>query len=187
VSTAWTQATVDPDVPEPDDVKSRARDLTYDTTECVDQPRLQVIADFAAFWRSKASAGRLPARADFAIEELHRWFGHVLIMDVGADARDFRYRMIGTEITAFRDRDYTGKWLSECAYGETRESMISTFRNPVIHRRPMFRRGWVQWPVDGTWRSFDSVHCPLADNGEDPDMTIGVLYFDAFPALGADT
>lgn len=186
LSTAWT-VTVVPGLPDgPPDGEQRQRDATYDSLEIQEQPRHDGIAAFAALWHAKRRDDLLPARSDFPIEELQRWFGHVLIMDVGPDAADFRYRMIGTDVTAFRDRDYTGKWISECSFGESRESMVATFRNPVVRRRPVFRYGWVQWPVDGSWRSFDSVHCPLASDGRTVDMTIGVLYFDAFPPPGLE-
>jgi|GEM_PF-421978 len=186
LSTAWISPALDGRAAEPPDREHRAADVTYDSVEVQEQPRHDAVAAFATLWEARRQGACLPGRDDFSIEDLMPWFGHVLIMDVGADAADFRYRMIGTEITAFRDRDYTGKWISECSFGESRESMIATFRNPVVQRRPIFRSGWVQWPVDGTWRSFDSVHCPLAADGRTADMTIGVLYFDAFPPPGTE-
>lgn len=170
----------------PPDHAQREQDSTYDSLEIQEQPRHPAVAEFAALWDAKCQGACLPAREDFPVEDLKPWFGHVLIMDVAPGATDFRYRMIGTEVTAFRDRDYTGKWISECSFGESRESMMATFRNPVTRRGPVFRSGWVQWPIDGTWRSFDSVHCPLATDGRTADMTIGVLYFDAFPPPGTD-
>ena len=186
LSTAWTVTVVPNGGDVPPDIDRRLQDATYDSLEIQERPRHEGIAGFADLWASKRDGADLPARGDFPVEDLQRWFGHVLIMDVGPDAADFRYRMIGTDITAFRDRDYTGKWISECSFGESRESMIATFRNPVVRRRPVFRSGWVQWPVDGSWRSFDSVHCPLASDGQTVDMTIGVLYFDAFPPPGLE-
>lgn len=183
---AWITTWSGDDDAVPPDHDRRSRDATYDSVEVQEQPRHDRVADFGTLWDSKRQGACLPARDDFPIEDLRPWFGHVLIMDVGAGGGDFRYRMIGTQITAFRDRDYTGKWISECDFGESRESMIATFRNPIVQRRPVYRSGWVQWPVDGSWRSFDSVHCPLATDGRTPDMTIGVLYFDAFPPPGSD-
>ncbi|MEQ8585465.1 MAG: PAS domain-containing protein [Thalassobaculaceae bacterium] len=183
---AWITPGSGDDGTVPPDHDRRGRDATYDSVEVQEQPRHDGVADFSILWDSKRQGACLPAREDFPIEDLKPWFGHVLIMDVRAGGGDFRYRMIGTQITAFRDRDYTGKWISECDFGESRESMIATFRNPILQRRPVFRSGWVQWPVDGSWRSFDSVHCPLATDGRTPDMTIGVLYFDAFPPSGSD-
>jgi len=41
---------------------------------------------------------------------------HVLLVDVLFDPPDFRYRLIGTEITRFIGRDSTGRRLSEIAY-----------------------------------------------------------------------
>lgn len=121
----------------------------------------------------------MPRRDDFELEELAPWFGHVLIMEVIGGGRDFRYRMIGTAITEFLDRDYSGRLVSECDYGggDGREKVEDTFRRPVIDGRPVFRSGHVIWATDKTWRSYDSVHCPLSRDGDGAELTIGVLYF----------
>lgn len=122
----------------------------------------------------------MPLRDDFPFEELAPWFGHVLIMEVIDGGQDFRYRMIGTAITEFLDRDYSGRLVSDCDYGSSddgRSKVVDTFRRPVLEGRPVFRSGHVIWATDKTWRAYDSVHCPLSRDGTGIDLTIGVLYF----------
>lgn len=124
----------------------------------------------------------MPLRREFPFEELAPWFGHVLIMDVIDGGSDFRYRMIGTAITEFLDRDYSGRLVSDCDYGageEGRAKVVDTFRRPVVEGRPVFRSGHVIWATDKTWRTYDSVHCPLSRSGSGAELTIGVLYFGA--------
>ena len=153
--------------------------VSQDSTglDIVQQSSHPMVRRFSDMWGTKRRDGRLPSRSDFAVEELLPWFGHVIIMDVIDGAADFRYRMIGTEITRFLNRDYTGQWVSQCRYGEGRDKVVDTFRRPVLARAPVFRSGRVIWGADKTWRSYDSVHCPLARDSDRPEFTIGVLYF----------
>lgn len=144
------------------------------------------VRGFAELWAAKRRGPGLPRRADFEIEELLPWFGHVIIMDVIDGARDFRYRMIGTSITEFLDRDYTGQRVSQSQYGEGRDKVVDTFRRPILAGAPVFRAGQVVWAVDKTWRRYDSVHCPLTRDTEVPAFTIGVLYFGAIALSDAD-
>lgn len=148
--------------------------------DIVDQSAHPLVQGFADLWTAKRGQRPLPYRSDFPIEELAPWFGHVIIMDVIDDGLDFRYRLIGTGITEFLDRDYSGKRVSECDYGDGfdgRNKVIDTFRRPIVSGVPVFRSGHVIWAADKTWRKYDSVHCPLVRDGGKPDLTIGVLYF----------
>jgi hypothetical protein len=154
------------------------------TSDIVRQSRHAQVREFAELWEAKRGERPLPLRDDFPFEELAPWFGHVLIMDVIDGGRDFRYRMIGTAITEFLDRDYSGRLVSECDYGEgdARSRVAETFRQPVIDGRPVFRSGYVVWAADKTWRTYDSVHCPLSRDGGAVELTIGVLYFGSVAA-----
>lgn len=138
------------------------------------------VRGFHALWEAKRAGRPLPRRSDFQIEELSPWFGHVIVMDVIDGGEDFRYRLIGTAITEFLDRDYSGKLVSECDYGRGdrgRSKVIDTFRRPIVDGAPVFRAGHVIWATDKTWRTYDSVHCPLTRDTGEPELTIGVLYF----------
>lgn len=136
-----------------------------------------MVGRFVDLWNEKRAGRPLPRRSDFEIEDLAPWFGHVIIMDVIDGGRDFRYRMIGTRITEFLDRDYTGNLVSASDYGGGRDKVVDTFRRPVVDLAPVLRSGHVVWARDRTWRTYDSVHCPLVRDGEAPELTIGVLYF----------
>lgn len=152
------------------------------TSDIVPRSRNPLVRRFAELWEAKRDGRPLPLRDEFGFEELAPWFGHVLIMDVIDGGRDFRYRMIGTAITRFLDRDYSGRLVSEAEYGDgdTRSKIVDTFLRPVIDGAPVFRSGHVVWATDKSWRTYDSVHCPLSRDGGGADLTIGVLYFGAF-------
>lgn len=136
------------------------------------------IRAFAELWLSKTLGDRLPARADLTIEELQPWLGRLLIMDVLDGGDDFRYRLVGTLIADANDRDLTGKCVSECQYDGHRDHVLASFRAPIETRGPVFRNGRMVWNPEKGWRRYESIHCPLATNGSDVDMTIGLhVYF----------
>ncbi len=156
----------------------------FPANDVVAHSRHPLVRGFAALWHDKRGDCRLPQRSDFAIEDMQPWFGHVIIMDAVDTARDFRYRLIGTGITGFLNRDFTGRLVSQCDYGggiDSREKVLDTFRRPLALQVPVFRSGQVVWATDRTWRSYDSVHCPLQGGPENAGMTIGVLYFGSAP------
>lgn len=149
-----------------------------DVVDHVDHP---MVDRFAQLWQAKRGAGAYPDRADFEFEELAPWFGHVIIMDMLENGADFRYRMVGTAITRFLNRDYTGQTVMESNYAGARDKVLDTFHRPVREGRPVFRRGHVIWAVDKSWRTYQSVHCPISAGGQAVAMTIGVLYFSLDP------
>lgn len=146
--------------------------------DVVSDPRSRSVRAFADHWLSKCVNERLPSRRDIDIAELGPWLGRVLMMDVIDGGEDFRYRLIGTEIVDAVGRDLTGRLVSDVDYSGNRDGVLDTFRRPLLVRGPVFRRGTMIWRVDRSWRHYESVHCPLAGDGETMDMTIGVqVYF----------
>jgi hypothetical protein len=134
------------------------------------------IAAFATFWEEARGGRTLPYKAAFDALTLRRWLGHVLIMDVIDNGKDFRYRLVGTAIAAALDRDLTGKRVSQCRYDDP-ENVFASFRLPVELRRPTFRAGPVVWNNDRRFRSYESVHCPVTEDGDSVSHTIGVQVY----------
>lgn len=155
----------------------------HDVVERCDHPMVEAFADH---WCDRCGGSSIPDRADLQIEGLAPWFGHVIIMDVVDGGADFRYRLIGTRITEFLGRDYTGHTVTESNYSGAQEKVLDTFRRPVTEGGPVFRQGCVAWSRDRSWRTYASVHCPLTAGGSEIAMTIGVLYFGLDPVTGPD-
>ncbi|MDJ0951944.1 MAG: PAS domain-containing protein [Alphaproteobacteria bacterium] len=146
------------------------------SVDVVEHPTNQLLIDLAALWESKCVDGKLPGRADFSPEVLRRWLGHVIMLDVIDGGRDFRYRLIGTHITRMLNRDYTGKLVSECEYDD-RANVEDSFRLPLQRRKPVFRTGRATWQSSVDAMPYDSVHMPLATDGENIDMLLGAIEF----------
>ena len=151
--------------------------------DVVSEPTAVPIAEFAALWGAKCAPGELPIRGDFPMEVLRPWIGNLLLMDVLDEGRDFRYRLVGTDLVEIVGRDLTGKVVSECEYDGGTEHVLSSFRKPVEMRGPVFRRGKVIWRSRKSYLDYESVHCPIQDADGAIVMTIGAqVYKDPFAA-----
>ncbi|MBO6559867.1 MAG: PAS domain-containing protein [Nisaea sp.] len=133
------------------------------------------IQRFLRLWEERREGQALPSRKSFEVADLKEWLGHILILDVIGGGADFRYRLVGVEIARAVGRDYTGRLMSECEFEVPASEVIGEFREVVTARRPLVRRGHVTWAPDRSWRSFESVHMPLASDGHTVDKTMGVL------------
>ena len=71
-----------------------------------DLPRF---AELLAYWQRKRGTRHMPRRSDIDPPvELVRHADSLVLIDVLADAQDFRYRLIGTQVVAGHGRDSTG-------------------------------------------------------------------------------
>lgn len=146
------------------------------------------IAALLQYWRSiRPDSAKFPGRQHFdpvAIPKLLPW---IWLMDVQRAPLRFRFRVMGTEQTAFIGDDPTGRWVDErfpnlltkityrhfvaCA---ERGAMTYQSPLPVAH-------------VDKRYMSSERICLPMARNGHDIDMVLAMSVFhptvDAAAAL----
>ena len=136
-------------------------------------PPVQPLHDY---WQ-EACDGVLPvpkARID-ALALPPTLLAHILLVDVLFDPPDFRYRLIGTEITRFIGRDSTGKRLSELHYPEAVGDRIQRVYSAVASSGEVI---YVEDPAD--WASKDFVRMatlllPASSDGERVDLIFGAV------------
>src|SRR5258708_8692764 len=78
----------------------------------------------AAYWLSKCTADRLPSRAAILPEEIVRDLPFVYLVDVLDEPPPFRFRLVGTQVSIWSERDYTGTTLNAAEYGPKWEPKI---------------------------------------------------------------
>jgi len=142
------------------------------------------LAELHRLWRDKqALRGALPGRADFTPVEMRAFITDLYMVDVlpglvpGAAAR-FRYRLIGTEITGRTERDVTGRYFDEVYPAETLENFSASFHWITRHKLPLRSYGTMDFSNKG-FLAFEALEVPLASNGAEVDIILGVL---ALPA-----
>jgi hypothetical protein len=136
-----------------------------------------ILADARAYWDSRLAGRSMPSRRDFdPLLEVPKLVPWMILTDVLASPRDFRYRLIGTGVAARSRRDYTGKRFSELPHAGP-DSQIWKDRVAVVETgAPLF----AQPPYTGgdiRVRSVAGIHMPLSDDGAAVDMIMTVVAY----------
>lgn len=135
------------------------------------------LADLRDYWERKRAGRALPRRADIDPIELKRHLGDLFLVEPLPDSSDFRYRLIGTHIAGVRGRDPTGKTVTETfakVSPEMGQAVIDGYRRVLRERVVLRVRGRLALGRRD-WVRFDSLHLPLAVNGEEAGMILGKL------------
>jgi hypothetical protein len=139
-----------------------------------------VLACLHAYWKSKCSARAMPSRADIRASDIKEHLGWVILLDVLPEAKDFRYRLIGTLVTQYWLKDSTGKTVNE-AFEEggpvVQKAVLSVFRKCARDKCIVRSHGSAGW-LPGGFERFDSIYMPLSDDGERVSHILHAFVFD---------
>lgn len=139
------------------------------------------LRDFAELWRSKRRDGRLPARRDFAFEEMIPWLGWIAILKVLDGGRDFQFVLHGTKIGDRQRHDLTGVKVSDMPKVWRDTSAAGYFE---VMRAPdlLFTRHQVRTELyDYAW---ERLIAPCAVDGTTPDTLLLILEDIDYRSLG---
>jgi hypothetical protein len=138
-------------------------------------------ADLLAYWNRKRGDRLMPARADIDPVDLKSHLGSLLLIEVLPGLADFRYRLIGTNITAAYGRDSTGKTVSELYQAADPDTYrwLMVFYRLVAEERAPVRGGIPLRAVGKHFMSFDTLYLPLSHDGTTVDMILAESHFAA--------
>ncbi|HYL57295.1 MAG TPA: PAS domain-containing protein, partial [Candidatus Acidoferrales bacterium] len=97
----------------------------------------RLLSHLLAYWRCKAGARAMPARADIDPLDLREHMGWMILTDVASSPLRFRFRLIGAEVTRLVGRDSTGKFWDEIYAPAIYDATTAAMRWVVEHRRPL--------------------------------------------------
>ena len=112
-----------------------------------DKPALAFLRDY---WDQKREQRPMPARADINPAEMKKHIRAIVLVEALPDYADFRYRMIGSDVTEHMLGDATGKTVRELlrATGRPRRRGLSAptliwraIASPCVFTAP--RHGWI--------------------------------------------
>lgn len=147
--------------------------------EILAQPIDPSIVALLAYWTAKRGKRSVPLRGDFDPIELKDHLPSLFMLDVIEGGRDFRYRLIGTAITAISGRDVTGARFS-VLYQSDPNALVTAAKlfGPVIsERQPGFARGTVFWRPERDYRRYEAGYFPLSIDGETVDVILAEIRF----------
>ncbi|HEX6977879.1 MAG TPA: PAS domain-containing protein [Alphaproteobacteria bacterium] len=126
-----------------------------------------------AFW-DRCRAGRtMPFRRDIDVLNLRPWLGNLMLIDVIDGGADYRYRVYGSVLASYFNRDLTGRCVSSLA-ASVQEVIHAEYGHVVRHAVPLAisRRRSVQF--------FSLVMArlvlPLTVTGRDVEMLLVGVY-----------
>ena len=130
------------------------------------------------YWRSKAQPGRLPARKDIDPVDIADLLPRIGMLDVLRDGAGtmFRYRLLGTGITARAGRDVTGKRFDELYEGPYLERQVTLYREIAERGVPFVSNA--TFPLERDYIRYDRLVLPLASDNRVVDVIMFLLVFD---------
>jgi hypothetical protein len=140
------------------------------------------ICAFHELWLSKCqpdSCGelnRLPSRSDFSFAELRPYMGDLVLVDVLDGGEDFKYRLVGVNITTFRGHDVTNTLMSAGVFSDAARVM-DRFKKVIDTRAPYYQVNKTSWHVEHYWATYEIIRVPLAADGAVIDKIMAFLVF----------
>ncbi len=148
-----------------------------------DQFQSHVVATAYEYWLSKRRPGAPPRRSDIQPSELRSILPHIFLVDVVLPRPEFRFRLVGSEITAMAGKEYTGLRVNERDYGPHWERVHASYLDVVLSREPRLDTYHAPWVTKEFW-VYERLIAPLSTAGGAIDMLFGCLY--PVPEIAAD-
>lgn len=149
--------------------------MPIDKKNKYDHPALQ---RFYEYWLSKFKDGNIPGRHDVDPLDVPDLMPKLNLIDV--ERRDgglsFRFRVFGTEHVEFNKADFTGQTVDEVFPPDVAAKVNAVYASVVGTGEPHYWRENIAIP-GREHIEYERLICPLASDGENVDMLIGVFVF----------
>lgn len=128
-----------------------------------------------AYWDAKRAGRPMPARADIDPVEIPWILGNLSLIEVNGEG-DYRWRLDGTNLSAFFGCEMTGRAISEYPYPAFIDKMRATLDEAVRAGGPsrLVRRFASQ---SQKW-DYETLYLPLSGDGQRIDMLMQALEID---------
>lgn len=138
------------------------------------------LAFLKSYWAGKHGSRTMPARGDIRPAEMKEHLGWVLLVDVLADASDFRFRTVGTRVAEYFLLDGTGKTVSEAfaPYGTKAVNAVLATHRKVAREGVVLRAYGSAAVFDRAFLDFDAIYLPLSEDGRNVNMILSAFTFD---------
>jgi len=138
------------------------------------------IATVFRYWqRRQPASGVLPGRQHVWPADLSDLLRHVWLCDVQREPLRFRYRLLGTMIAHVVGRDQTGEWLDEVHENFTASAAYADFVSAIETGAGVYYKGRPLFHLDKDYVGMERLLLPLARNGRDVDMILGITLYGA--------
>lgn len=143
-------------------------------------PEPNLLTFIRNYWDKQRGSRRMPSRMDIMPWDMKAHVPHVLLADVIDGGRDFRYRLVGTQLQNYFSGNPTGKLMSEAlaSFGaDSIQRTIQTYAKVALEKKPMRVRGAGAIYAQ-TAKFFDAILTPLSDDGQTVNIIFGAFVFE---------
>jgi len=137
----------------------------------------------AAYWLSKCTGDRPPSRTDILPEEIGRDLPFVYLVDVLREPLAFRFRLVGTQVTVWSEKDYTGLTVNAAEYGPNWQPIHDAYCDLVATPRPLASELGALW-MKREFHYYERFIAPLVDGNGVINMIFGALHIIEKPKSG---
>lgn len=138
----------------------------------MEKPEQSLLTEFLDYWRGKCDGRPMPRRADIDPLDIPRLLPHVYLIDIHENPLDFTYRLLGTDVIANTEVDFSGRRLSEIKDRGSQGQLLEIYARvwatvaPAVDRVLYLTQG-------GNHKYFENVVAPISTDGERVDMLFG--------------
>ena len=137
------------------------------------------IAELYHYWLSiRPGPKLLPGRQHFDPIDIPQLLQWIWLADVQHDPLRFRYRLVGTQHVGQFGTDPTGRWFDEAHPRFLGSTAYQLFFTAAERAQVAFYRGPPVYFIDTDWKTIERLIVPMARNGHDVDMLLGITLFD---------
>lgn len=147
------------------------KDIWVERINSGDKISSNTLIELRDYWLEKRRSREFPARADIDPVEFPKLLAQIALVDVTYNPLRFRYRLIGTTITAISERDATGHYIDENLYGERTENMQWAFKICARTKAPVAVREQVQF-VKKKRVVIEVLVLPMGETDDRVDMAL---------------
>lgn len=145
------------------------------------------LARLFTYWNRMRGGRLMPSREDVDPAALRDVLPHIFMTDVEREPLRFRYRLIGTYVTAISGRDITGRYADEKIFPQSLDDVVGPYRMAVENRAPIGKYGQARWVPNRPWVRVETLLLPLGRTDAEVDILIGgVVVSERRAAAGHD-
>lgn len=137
------------------------------------------IAQLYRYWLSiRPAPDLLPGRQHFDPLDIPPLLEWIWLAEVQRNPLRFKYRLVGTQHVGQFGSDTTGRWIDEAHPRFLGSSAYQLFFAVAKRARIAFYHGPPIYFIDTDWKTLERLILPMAHNGHDVDMLLGITVFN---------
>lgn len=138
--------------------------------------RAPLLRDLTNYWTKVRASKQMPRRADVDPADMRFLLPHVFLIDVRPLPLQFRWRLLGTQVSKYVGYRQSGRWFHDVYDSQTHDRFVESFNDCLGRRRPTRVHGKA-WFAPQDYLAYEAVYLPLSADGVNVNMILGGLIF----------